>query len=202
MPLSPSTLQAIQQAGLGLFNAHQAVSADVQAGGARAMAQMASQPFSPDNDAAYKKLLQLARMAHELQAMEEQLKLLYAQASEATSPDLPVLIALSSDGARGDGGRAAPRPDKAGAEEAVVKPAAAKRSKAAKVKQSRLSPNDEKVMEVLKSLLDRHSARVVTQASLAQATGIPLGSIGRSLRNLVAAGSIKEEGAKGAFRLG
>ena len=42
MTLSPLTLQAIQQAGLGLFNAHQAVSADVQAGGARAMAQMAA----------------------------------------------------------------------------------------------------------------------------------------------------------------
>ena len=195
MTLSPSTLQAIQQAGLGLYQAHHAVSADVQAGGARAMAQMASQPFSPDNDAAYKKLLQLARMAHELQAMEEQLKLLYAQASEATLPELPVLSALSSDC-----GRAAPRPDKAGAEEAVVKPAAAKRSKAAKVKQPRLSPNDEKVMQALQGMLDRKSAKVVTQASLAQATGIPLGSIGRSLRNLVAAGSIKE-GPKGAYRL-
>ncbi|CAM3766396.1 hypothetical protein [Polaromonas hydrogenivorans] len=200
MTLSSSTLQSIQQAGLGLYQAHQAVSADVQAGGARAMAQMASQPFSPDNDAAYKKLLSLARMAHELQAMEEQLKALYAQASEAASPDLPVLIALGSDGGRGDGGRAAPRPDKASAEEAVVKPAAARKSKAVQGKKPRLSPNDEKVMAVLTSLLDRRSARVVTQASLAQATGIPLGSIGRSLRNLVAAGSIKE-GPKGAYRL-
>lgn len=195
MTLLPSTLQSIQQAGLGLFNAHQAVSADVQTGGARAMAQMASQPFSPDNDAAYKKLLQLARMAHELQAMEEQLKLLYAQASEAASPDLPVLIALSSDG-----GRAAPRPDKAHAEEAVVKPAASRKSKAVQGRKMRLSPNDEKVMQALQGMLDRQSAKVVTQASLAQATGIPLGSIGRSLRNLVSAGSIKE-GAKGAFRL-
>lgn len=33
MSLSPSTLQAIQQAGLGLYQAHQAVSADVQTGG-------------------------------------------------------------------------------------------------------------------------------------------------------------------------
>lgn len=159
------------------------------------MAQMASQSFSPDNDAAYKKLLGLARMAHELQAMEEQLKALYAQATEATSPDLPVLIALSSDGAR-----AAARPGKANAEEAVVKPAAARKSKAVQGKQSRLSPNDENVMQALQGMLDRQSARVVTHASIAQATGIPLGSIGRSLRNLVAAGSIKE-GPKGAFRL-
>ena len=31
---------------------------------------MASQLFSSDNDAAYKKLLQFARLAHELQVME------------------------------------------------------------------------------------------------------------------------------------
>ena len=47
-------------------------------------------------------------------------------------------------------------------------------------------------MAVLEGLLNRPSARVASHASIAQASGISLGSMGWSLRNLVVAGSIKE----------
>ena len=98
------------------------------------------------------------------------------------------------------GARTSPRPDKARAEEAVVEPVAANKLKEVKGKKLRSNPSDEKVKQVLQALLDRQNARVVVHAGVMQATGIPLGSIERSLRNLVAAGSIKED-HKGAFRV-
>ena len=67
-----------------------------------------------------------------------------------------------------------------------------------KCKPPRLSASDAKVMAVSLGLLNRPCARVVTHSNIAQATGIPLGSRGWSLRTL--AGLIKE-GPKGAFRL-
>lgn len=56
---------------------------------------VASEPFSNDADRAYGQLRTIARMAHELQAMEEQLKTLYGSAMELVAPETPVLVALS-----------------------------------------------------------------------------------------------------------
>ena len=200
MSLSPSTLQLMQQAGQGLFGAQQAVSADVQLLGARVVALTASQPFDPDNDNAYKQLRALARMAHELQTMEQQLKTLYAQASEAMQPELAVLTALAHHS-----GRAASHPDKDSAQEAVIKPASARAVKKAKPatkaqRPARPSPNDEKVLAHLKGVLDRSSFRPLTHASIAQAAGMPLGSVGIALRRLAAAGLIRV--SKGSYQLG
>ena len=50
---------------------------------------MASEPFSNDADRAYGQLRTIARMAHELQAMEEQLKTLYGSAMELAAPEPP-----------------------------------------------------------------------------------------------------------------
>ena len=50
------------------------------------------------------------------------------------------------------------------------------------------------------NVLDRQSFRPLTHASMAQAAGMPLGSVGISLRRLAAAGLIRE--SKGSFRLG
>lgn len=195
MSLSPSTLKLMQQAGQGIFGAQQAVSADVQSLGARVVALMTSQPFHPDNDGAYRQLRALARMAHELQAMEEQLKALYEQAGEAVRPELAVLTALPHHS-----GRAAARPDKESAQEAVIKRASTRVSKTAKNKARPLSGNDQKVLGHLQNVLDRQSFRPLTHASMAQAAGMPLGSVGISLRRLAAAGLIRE--SKGSYRLG
>jgi hypothetical protein len=73
-------------------------------------------------------------------------------------------------------------------------------AKAVKGKKPWLIASDAKVMAVLENLRNRQSTRVVIHANIAQAIGIPLGAIGRSLRTLVVAGSI-QEGPKDAFRL-
>ena len=213
MTLSPATLRLLQQAGQGLYSAQQAVSADVQAFGARVLALTASQPFDPDNDSAYKQLRSLARMAHELQAMEEQLKALYAQAGDAVRPELGLLVALphnsNASSASGPGAR---RPDKGSAQEAVVKSAgsAAKTAKKARPgpkpaqakapRPARPSANDEKVLAHLKSVLERDSFKPLTHANIAQAAKMPVGSVGIALRRLAAAGLVNE--SKGSYRLG
>lgn len=212
MTLSPATLRLLQQAGQGLYSAQQAVSADVQAFGARVLALTASQPFDPDNDSAYKQLRSLARMAHELQAMEEQLKALYAQAGDAVRPELGLLVALphnsNASSASGPGAR---RPDKRSAQEAVVKSAgsAAKTAKKARPgpkpaqakapRPARPSANDEKVLAHLKSVLERDSFKPLTHANIAQAAKMPVGSVGIALRRLAAAGLVNE--SKGSYRL-
>jgi len=195
MSFSPSTLKTIQQAGQCLYEAHKAVSADVETNGARVMTFMVTQPFNPENDEAYKQLRSLARIAHELQTMEAQLKALFASAVEAQTPDMPVLIALPNHG-----GQSKPRSSKDHAEEAAIKPVATKKPKTAKAKQRRQSPNETKVKDYLASVLDRRSWTAVTHASIAASAGIPKGSIGASVRKLIDGGWLKVD-AKGSYRL-
>lgn len=209
MTLSPATLKLLQQAGQGLFDAQQAVSADVQLFGSRVVALTASQPFNPENDSAYRELRALARMAHELQTMEEQLRALYAQAGEVVRPEMAILTALPNLSGQGAWRAGA---DKANAQEAVVRAApdrAAKKArpaiKAGKAKTktqrpSRPSPNDEKVLTHLGRVLDSSGFKPLTHASIAQAAKMPLGSVGIALRRLAAAGLIAQ--SNGSYRMG
>ncbi|NMM10286.1 MAG: hypothetical protein HHJ16_08440 [Polaromonas sp.] len=200
MSLSPAALLSIQQAGQGLHAARQAVADAVQTNAERVVAYVASQPFSPENDLAYTKLRSAARLSHELQAMEEQLKVLYISAAELMTPESPILVALPNHG-----GHARPRAVKSneGAEDAIVKPTASSLLKRQNVKSGqpqRLSHNDEKVLGYLKSVLDRRSWKSLTQATIAKMAGIPVGSVGLALRRLVAGGAVRE-GNKGTYRL-
>lgn len=169
---------------------------------------VASEPFSNDADRAYGQLRTIARMAHELQAMEEQLKTLYGSAMELVAPETPVLVALSG---HRTSTRAHPQvPDTEIAEDAIVKPAlqkqAPKKRAAAKASTEpasqplRLSANDEKVLAYLQQVLDRRSWKTFTQTAIAQGAGIPLGSVGLAMRRVIAAGAVRE-GKKGSYRL-
>lgn len=200
MSLSASTLSAIQQAGQGLHEAHHAVTQAVQATAEQMVATVASQPFSPESDRAYAQLRSVARLAHELQAMEEQMKALYVSAAQMVTPETPVLIALP-----GHARRSLSRPVETNerAEDAVVKTAPSPKAKpkvAKSDKAPRLSSNDEKVLHFLKTALDRRSWKSLTHATIAQGAGIPLGSVGLALRRMALAGRVRE-GGKGAYRL-
>ncbi|EER62281.1 conserved hypothetical protein [Acidovorax delafieldii 2AN] len=208
MPIAPTTLLSLQQAGESLYAARQAFAQEVQHNASRVVGIVASEPFSNDADRAYGQLRTIARMAHELQAMEEQLKALYGAAMELTAPETPVLVALSDRHSRT---RAHPNATgNEGAEDVVVKPALKKQSPkkraATKVgtepasQPQRLSANDEKVLAHLRQVLDRRGWKTFTQASIAQGAGIPLGSVGLAIRRVIAAGAIRE-GQKGRYRL-
>jgi hypothetical protein len=200
MSFSPSTLSAIQQAGQSLHTAGQAVADAVRAQAERMVATVASQPFNPESDDAYAQFRTVARMAHDLQALEEQLKNLYMTASDMVTPELAVLVALPGRAARQ---RAAADDANAGAEDAIVKPAKASKTRhtaSRGTKPVRLTPNDNKVLQYLQSALQTEIWTALTVKTIAQGAGIPLGSVTISISKVLASGAV-QKGAKGMFRL-
>lgn len=220
MTLSTSTLLAIQQAGQGLYAARQAVADEVQSNSLRVVAFLASQPFSTESDKAYKQLRSAARLAHELLAIEDQLKALYASAEEMGTPETSFLVALPSHVASS---KSHPAKSREEAQDVPVKPAKPVRAaKSIKVKPAkaptesvsetksgavtpptaakRLSPNAEKVLGYLKGALDRRSWKAVTHATISENAGIPLGSVGVSLNRLIVNNALRERD-KGSYRL-
>lgn len=208
MSLAPSALLSLQRAGESLYAARQAFAQEVQINASHVVGIVASEPFSSEADRAYARLRSIARMAHDLQSMEEQLKTLYASALDLGSPEVPVLVALSNPRQRPP---ASTNPgDIAGAEDAEVKPLSQKKplkAKAAKNAASepstpipRMSGNDAAVLAYLKQVLDRRSWKTFTQAAIAEGAGIPRGSVGLAMRRVMAAGIVRE-GQKGSYRL-
>ena len=208
MSISSSTLLALQKAGENLHSAQQAFAREVQSNSSRVVGIVASEPFSSEADRAYAQLRAIARMAHELQAIEEQLKTLYGAAADMMQTETPVIVALA-----GHGGRAHARPDTRSldaAEDAVVKAAPQRPPSKAKPQRKpaketasppqRLSANDQKVLAHLQTVLGRRSWTALSQVAIAQGAGIPTGSVGLAMRRVLAAGAVREKG-KGTYRL-
>lgn len=208
MSIAPSTLLALQQAGESLHAARQAFGQEAQLNANRLVGIVASEPFSNEADRAYAQLRSIARMAHELQALEEQLKAMYGSAAKLVAAVTPVLVTLSDRSPRSRGRANATSVQSA--EDAVVKPVrqkkALKNRAAVKTATSpashprRMSANDEKVLAYFKTVLDRRSWKTFTHAAIAQGAGIPLGSVGLAIRRAIAAGAVRE-GQKGSYRL-
>jgi DNA-directed RNA polymerase specialized sigma24 family protein len=133
---------------------------------------------------------------------------MYGGAAEMMQPETPVIVALPDHGRRSHAHQGAGDLDEA--EDVVVKPAPRrqslktkplrKRTKETASQPQRLSSNDEKVLAHLKKVLDRRSWVTLTQGTIAQGAGIPLGSVGLAMRRLVAAEAVRERG-KGTYRL-
>ncbi len=209
MSISPKTLLLLQKAGENLYAARNALAQDVQQHASRVVHMVASEPFGNDADRAYAQLRSIARMAHELQAMEEQLKTLYGSAMELAAAEPQVLVDLSDRSPR-----ARVQPSALGVEEAQdvqIKPVQPKQPLRKKATASvtaeparprqRLSANDQKVLAYLKQVLDRRSWKPLTQVAIADGAGIPKGSVGLALRRVIDAGMVRE-GQKGNYRLG
>jgi hypothetical protein len=229
MSLSKSTLSAIQQAGQGLHKATVVVAAAVREQAEHMVATVANQPFQAEGEQAFANFKNLARLSHDLQSLEEQLRALFATASELSSPEMDVVVALPRGSART---RALASGQQDPAEDAIVKPAAPRRfsakastntaapsslptsAKAARAsrpaakvqkvakapKPVTLTANDSKVLDYLKGVLKADSWTVLTGAAVAQGAGMPLGSIGISLKKVVLAGAVKKTG-RGSYQL-
>jgi hypothetical protein len=155
----------------------------------------------------------LARLSQDLLALEQQLKDLYATASELASPEMDVVAALPHAFMRS---RTAVAPADEEAEDAVVKPAslrrangptkrnaptvakaakATKASKEAKPPQAlALTANDRKLLAFLQSVLTAKQSIALTSVQIAKGSGLPLGSVGVSLKKVMASGAVKKSG--------
>lgn len=201
MSLSKATLSAIQQAGHGLHKATVVVSAAVREQAEHMVAAVASQPYQPEGEQAFANFKMLARLSQDLQALEEQLRALYATASELASPEMDVVVALP----RAARARAASPTDEV-AEDAVIKPASQRRGRAPKASPAKgpqpapLSGNDRKVLDYLKTVLTSDAWTPLTGAAVAQGASMPLGSVGISLKKVVLAGAVRKRG-RGSYQL-
>ena len=223
MSLSKTTLSAIQQAGQALHKATVVVAGAVRAQAEHMVATVASQPFQAEGEQAFTNFKMLARLSQDLLSLEEQLKALYATASELASPEMDVVAALPHGPTRN---RTAAAEDVA--EDVVVKPASTRRAKpaaknvakpaqkaAAKTaskapsksstskvaKPVTLTVNDNKILQYFKSVLKPGQASGLTGAAIAKGSGLPLGSVGISVQKVLASGAVKKSG-RGTYLLG
>ncbi len=196
MSLSKATLSAIQQAGTGLHRATEVVSAAVRDQAEHMVATVARQPFQAEGEQAFANFKTLARLAQELQAMEDQLRDLHAAATELSRTDLHVLVALP----RPRGGAASANE---AAEDVLVKPAAGRRSPAKAKKPAKpvtLTANDSKVLDYLKTVLKVGEWSLLTGATVSAGAAMPLGSVGVSLKKVVDSGAVHKKG-RGSYQL-
>jgi len=229
MSLSKTTLSAIQQAGHALHKATVVVAGAVREQAEHMVATVASQPFQAEGEQAFANFKMLARLSQDLLTLEEQLKNIYATASDLASPVMDVVAALPRPGARA---RAAALTQNEVAEDAVVKPAKTRiakraagkeavKSKAKKpvktaekatkktavkaiskkvVEAGALTANDGKVLDYLKTILKVGEWADLTGSKVAAGSGLPLGSVGISLKKVIASGAVKKRG-RGSYQL-
>jgi hypothetical protein len=202
MSLSKTTLSAIQQAGQALHQATVVVSGAVREQAEHLVTTVASQPFQAEGDQAFANFKSLARLSQDLLTLEEQLRGLYATAAELSSPEMDVVAALPRVSALNHVAVGAQT-----AEDAIVKPAkvrrtrkAAKVAKATKTKGNKktgvaaLSGNDNKVLQFLQTALNNSAWKTLTGLAIAQGSGLPLGSVGISLKRVIASGAVQKNG--------
>jgi hypothetical protein len=210
MSLSKTTLSAIQQAGQALHKATVVVADAVRSQAEHMVATVASQPFQAEGEQAFTNFKMLARLSQDLLTLEDQLKTLYAAASDLASPEMDVVAALPHSSARV---RTAASAAEDVAEDVVVKPNPTRRtkvtskpaspvatkpvSKAAAKKAAKtitLTVNDNKVLQFMKSVLKPGESSALTGTVISKGAGLPLGSVGISVKKVLASGAVKKSG--------
>jgi hypothetical protein len=244
MTVSPKTIAAIQRASQALEEARAVLTEAAQQQATRVAEALSTDAFGMDNDTQFEQWKAVARMSQSVQAMEEELKLIYQAAGEiafdsGTSAKalrrpqvlLPGRLVDVSDvvagEASGSGVGGAKRGRKPGRKPGkVVKGAkaskalkAAKAAKAApavdtgeqadtakpatgktRARRDGKKSNADRVLDYLKTRLDRRSFGRVTHAEIADGTPLPTGSVGAAVVVLKARGLLLE-GERGSYRL-
>lgn len=91
MPISASTLTALQKAGTAIFHADEKLKSEVAAYAQRANAAVLNNPYSLGNAALIESWQVTARLSKRLSGIEEELRELYRIAGELTEEDLPIV---------------------------------------------------------------------------------------------------------------
>ena len=210
MSLSQRNLSALQKAGQAVHGAAEAIASTVRTQAENMVANVASNPFGVESEQAFTQFRTLARLSQDLIAVEQQLQGLFATATELARPESDVVIVLPS--------RRSTAALTEAVQDVVAKPAkdakvAKVKAKAAKAvekktkKQSKkadkpaaLTANDTKLLEFLRTTLKADDWTTMTGAAMSQGSGLPLGSVGVSLKKILAQGSVKK-GERGSYQL-
>jgi hypothetical protein len=134
----------------------------------------------------------LARLSQGLAAVEKKLQGLYAIATDLANPASDV-IALPS----------VPKHEatNAAAVDVVAKPVKNTAKKKAGRKPAALTANDNKLLHFLNQVLKNKDAVAIAGSKMAEGSGLPLGSVGVSLKKIIASGAVNQVG-RGTYKLG
>lgn len=204
MAIHLKTIDQIQCAGEALSTAKDALTQDVQASTAALTQVILAQPAGSDVDRAFAALKEAARLAHEMAALEERLKDVYLavvalverpqrRGKQTLEPaavvNVPALSMATDD-----------------VEDVVEKPQRRKRTQGRPAVAARgasnagSTTNQQKVMGYLKTRLNRRGFGAVTVREISAGAGVPLGSVGSVMRQLVASGRLVV-GERSQYRL-
>lgn len=202
------TLAYVQQAGQAVSTAREQLHAQLQRQVEKLASVVTVQPFGPEADRAYVQLRAAARMAQELQSIEDQLVQVYKAAAQfEEEQDIQVLVALPG---RGSEIESAPAEGVVDAE--VVPPRSAPKPRGVrqsynkdKSREEKRHPNTKvsneiRLLESLHKHLNKRSWTSMTQSQMAKTTGIPPGSIGAALNRVISSGQVLV-GERGKYRL-
>ena len=196
MSIPHSVLQNLQQAGQGIHQACLTLTEAVNASASKLVSSIANDPFSPESEEAFSRIRAMARLGHDLTAIEAKLREIYDQAQKLSQP-APATVVMALAGLSRILVAKQQKPEDAD----DVSDKRDKSTESIMVKSSTsLTPNDLKLLNGLKGILNRKSYRRMTQAAMAEAAGIPSGSVGLSLKRLVVAGRVLIDDERG-YRL-
>lgn len=198
MSLSQKNLSSVQRAGQAIHDASEAIAATMRAQAESMVASVASQPFGVESEQSIARFKILARLSQGLATVEAQLQELYSMATDLANPasDVIALPALTKR-----------KTANAAAVDVVAKPAKATkatkvaRAKKGGLKNSALTANDSTLLQYLQGVLKAGEWTSHTGAVMAAGSGLPLGSVGVSLKKILASGAVKA-GERGMYQLG
>lgn len=202
------TLAYVQQAGQAVSTAREQLHAQLQRQVEKLASVVTVQPFGPEADRAYVQLRAAARMAQELQSIEDQLVQVYKAAAQfEEEQDIQVLVALPGRGSKTESAsaedvldaevvtpRSAPKP------RGVRQPYTKDKSRKEKHHPNTKVSNEIRLLEGLRKHLNKRSWTSMTQSQMAKTTGIPQGSVGAALNRVIASGQLLV-GERGKYRL-
>lgn len=194
MSLSPKNLSSIQKAGQAVHDSSVVIADAVRTQAQSMVTSMATSPFSAESEQLISRFKTLSKLSQGLGAVEAQLQELYAMAANLENPasDVILLPAISKR-------KAATRSI---AVDVIAKPTKPVRlPKKGGLKVVAFTANDDKLWAYLQVALKGGDAKAITGNALAAGSGLPLGSVGVSLKKIISAGAVNQVG-RGTYQLG
>ena len=190
MSVTTEAISNIQQAGQSIDAARQALVEAVAQQGHVVASAVVEQPFGAGNDKLFAQWKNLARLAQEVQSIEDQFKTIYETATSLKARDIQMLVALPHV-PRQKGPARSHLVDDAAVKDVTVKTQGVKKGPKLKVAKPKaaasrqtLAGNQGKVLDFLKTQINRKSWKPLTHATMAKGSGIPAGSVGRFQKNI------------------
>ena len=200
MSLSPKNLSSIQKAGQAVHDSSMVIAAVVRTQAESMVASMSTAPFSVESEQLISRFKTLSKLSQGLGAVESQLQELYSIAAELANPASDVILLPSITKRKAATNAAAvdviSKPSK------PIKPAKVlKNAKKGGLKAVGLTVNDKKLLAYLQGALKSGDAKAITGSALAAGSDLPLGSVGVSLKKIIASGAVNQVG-RGTYQIG